>query len=75
MDADELGDDVAQRVRQRLQVMQETREPPPGFGENVGVAEFAEWLRSIGAIQTLPDLKPLVDDSYRQYALSQVKLT
>ena len=57
----------------------------------VGVAEFAEptvvivkhanpcgvaeWLRNIGAIQTLPDLKPLVDDSYRQYALSQVKLT
>jgi NitT/TauT family transport system substrate-binding protein len=41
----------------------------------VGVPEFAEWLRSIGAIQTLPDLKPMVDDSYRQYALAQLKLT
>jgi hypothetical protein len=38
------------------------------------VTEFSEWLRTIGAIQSMPDVKALVDDSYRQYALAQLKL-
>jgi NitT/TauT family transport system substrate-binding protein len=48
--------------------------PDDGAPSFAGVGEFAEWLRTIGAIQTLPDVKALVDDSYRQYALAQLKL-
>jgi NitT/TauT family transport system substrate-binding protein len=47
--------------------------PDDGAPSFTAVPEFAAWLQQIGAIQAPPDLKGLVDDSYRQYALSRLK--
>jgi NitT/TauT family transport system substrate-binding protein len=49
--------------------------PDDGAPSFVAVPEFAAWLQQIGAIQAPPDIKGLVDDSYRQYAISRVKLS
>jgi NitT/TauT family transport system substrate-binding protein len=49
--------------------------PDDGAPSFTAVPEFAAWLQQIGAIKAQPDLKGLVDDSYRQYAISRVKLS
>jgi NitT/TauT family transport system substrate-binding protein len=49
--------------------------PDDGAPSFTAVPEFAAWLQQIGAIKAQPDLKGLVDDSYRQYAIARVKLS
>jgi NitT/TauT family transport system substrate-binding protein len=49
--------------------------PDDGAPSFVGVADFAAWLQQLGAIQSPTDIKSLVDDSFRQYALTRLKLS
>ena len=42
----------------------------PSF-EKIG--DFLEWHRSNGALRSIPDPKSVFDDSFRQYALAQMK--
>ncbi len=48
--------------------------PDDGAPSFAGVSDFAGWLQLTGTIQKPPDLKGLVDDSFRQYALPQLRL-
>jgi NitT/TauT family transport system substrate-binding protein len=49
--------------------------PDDGAPSFAGVSDFAAWLKQAGTIQNMPDIKGLVDDSFRQYALPRLKLT
>jgi NitT/TauT family transport system substrate-binding protein len=40
-----------------------------------GVSDFATWLQQTGSITNMPDIKGLVDDSFRQYALPRLRLS
>jgi NitT/TauT family transport system substrate-binding protein len=47
--------------------------PDDGAPSFAGVPDFAAWLQQVGTIQTAPDLKGLVDDSFRQYAIARLR--
>lgn len=38
------------------------------------IEHFLEWHRANGAIRTMPDPKSVFDDSFRQYAVTQIKV-
>jgi NitT/TauT family transport system substrate-binding protein len=49
--------------------------PADGAPSFAGVSDFAAWLKQTGSIQHMPDIKGLVDDSFRQDAIRRLKLS
>jgi NitT/TauT family transport system substrate-binding protein len=47
--------------------------PDDGAPSFAGVSDFSAWLQQIGAIQSAPDIKGLVDDSFRRYAIPRLR--
>jgi NitT/TauT family transport system substrate-binding protein len=73
------GKDREQVVQffQSQQVPLHPRAAPPGFHPDArvsfeGVDAYVAWLLSVNAIQSRPDLQSLVDDRFREYAISQL---